>query len=142
VLTVNGLRLGVGHAVLAEGPMTGPRSAPARLDRASNRASPLRCGRACRQRGHRGGMGLHPQGRCLDPTGQQAGRHRRGLDRASTKASPLRCAIVGGPADNADTGAAWVFTRSGHEGDQRIAHGLLHWILCCAGGVWTQQGSK
>ncbi|HKM87349.1 MAG TPA: hypothetical protein VJX48_01975, partial [Xanthobacteraceae bacterium] len=31
-------------------------------------------------------------------------------------------AIVGGPDDNADIGAAWVFTRSG--------------------GVWTQQGSK
>ena len=28
--------------------------------------------------GHRGGVGLHPQRRCLDPTGQQAGRHRRG----------------------------------------------------------------
>jgi hypothetical protein len=32
-------------------------------------------------------------------------------------------AIIGGPDDNADAGAAWVFTRSG-------------------GGVWTQQGSK
>src|SRR6516164_946031 len=31
-------------------------------------------------------------------------------------------AIVGGPSDNGDTGAAWVFTRSG--------------------GVWTQQGPK
>jgi flagellar basal body rod protein FlgF len=31
-------------------------------------------------------------------------------------------AIVGGPNDNVDTGAAWVFTRSN--------------------GVWTQQGSK
>ena len=31
-------------------------------------------------------------------------------------------AIVGGPDDNSDTGAAWVYTRSG--------------------GVWTQQGSK
>jgi lipocalin len=31
-------------------------------------------------------------------------------------------AIVGGPCDDSDTGAAWVFTRSG--------------------GVWTQQGSK
>ena len=31
-------------------------------------------------------------------------------------------AIVGGPGDNSNTGAAWVFTRSG--------------------GVWTQQGSK
>jgi hypothetical protein len=31
-------------------------------------------------------------------------------------------AIVGGPYDNSDTGAAWVYTRSG--------------------GVWTQQGSK
>jgi hypothetical protein len=31
-------------------------------------------------------------------------------------------AIVGGPFDNNDTGAAWVFTRSG--------------------GVWTQQGTK
>ena len=31
-------------------------------------------------------------------------------------------AIVGGPGDNSDTGAAWVFTRSG--------------------GVWTQQGNK
>jgi hypothetical protein len=31
-------------------------------------------------------------------------------------------AIVGGPEDNSNTGAAWVFTRSG--------------------GVWTQQGSK
>jgi hypothetical protein len=32
-------------------------------------------------------------------------------------------AIIGGPDDNADAGAAWVFIRSG-------------------GGVWTQQGSK
>jgi hypothetical protein len=31
-------------------------------------------------------------------------------------------AIVGGVTDNADVGAAWVFTRSG--------------------GIWTQQGSK
>ena len=72
-------------------------------------------------------MGLHPQRRCLDPAGQQAGRHRRDWLRKSTKAYPSRCAdgntaIVGGSDDNSGIGAAWVFTRSG--------------------GVWTQQGSK
>ena len=39
---------------------------------------------------HRGGVGLHPQRRCLDPAGQQAGRHRRGWQ-PPDKAPPSRC---------------------------------------------------
>ena len=38
----------------------------------------------------RGGVGLHPQRRCLDPAGQQAGRHRRGWNR---RARRLRRAV-------------------------------------------------
>ena len=38
----------------------------------------------------RGGVGLHPQRRCLDPAGQQAGRHRCGWNRRA-KAAPSRC---------------------------------------------------
>ena len=97
------------------------------LRRAVRRRQHRHRGRAWRQLGHRGGVGLHPQRRCLDPAGQQAGRHRRGWS-TSTKASPSRCPPTATPpswagaGDNADTGAAWVYTRSG--------------------GVWTQQGSK
>ena len=36
---------------------------------------------------HRGGVGLHTQWDCLDPAGQQAGRHRRGRKRQTR---PLR----------------------------------------------------
>ena len=80
-----------------------------------------------RQLKRRGGVGLHPQRRCLDPAGQQAGRHRRGWN-APTKATPSRCPPTAtppswaGPTTTPYAGAAWVFTRSG--------------------GVWTQQGSE
>jgi hypothetical protein len=36
----------------------------------------------------RGSVGLHPQRRCLDPAGQQARRHRRGLATAVRPAAP------------------------------------------------------
>jgi antibiotic biosynthesis monooxygenase (ABM) superfamily enzyme len=45
---------------------------------------------ASRQLLHWGGVGLHPQRRCLDPTRQQAGRHRRGWKRP---ARSLSCAV-------------------------------------------------
>ena len=66
-------------------------------------------------------------GGCLDPAGQQAGRHRRGWKRLS-RLTPSRCPPTATPPSWAGLtttrtlGAAWVYTRSG--------------------GVWTQQGSK
>ena len=86
-------------------------------------------------------------------------------------------AIVGGPADNAGTGAAWVFTRSGgvwtQQGNKLVGTGAVGtarqghsvalsadgntaivggpadnantgaaWVYTRSGGVWTQQGSK
>ena len=98
-----------------------------RLRRAVRRRQHRHRGRAWRQQEQRGGVGLHPQRRCLDPAGQQAGRHRRGWT-SPDKAPPSRCPPTATPpswagvGDNSDTGAAWVYTRSG--------------------GVWTQQGSK
>ena len=75
---------------------------------------------------HRGGVGLHPQRRYLDPAGQQAGRHRRGWNAEQGSSVALSAdgntAIVGGPDDNAGTGRRGSSRRSG--------------------GVWTQQGSK
>ena len=151
------------------------------LRRAVGRRQHRHRGRALRQREHRGGVGLHPQRRRLDPAGQQTGRRRRGWT-TPDKASPSRCpptatlpswaglsttptpgrrgsytrsggvwtqqgnklvgtgavgiarqgqsvalsadgntAIVGGPCDNSDTGAAWVFTRAGASGPSRAA---------------------
>jgi hypothetical protein len=55
---------------------------------------------------------------------------------------------VGGPNDNSDTGAAWVFTRSGgvwtQQGNKLVGNGLTGaaWVFTRSGGVWTQQGSK
>ena len=110
-------------------------SAPARLEtpdrafflrRVVRRRQHRNYGRACRQRGHRGGVDLHPQRRCLDPAGQQAGRHRReGKRQTRPLGRSLRhghTASVGGPADNANAGAAWAYNHSG--------------------GFWTQQGGK
>ncbi len=86
-------------------------------------------------------------------------------------------AIMGGSADNTDTGAAWIFTRSGgvwsqqgnklvgtgavgnagqgrsvalsDDGSTAIVGGLADnadigaaWVFTRSGGVWTQQGSK
>jgi hypothetical protein len=86
-------------------------------------------------------------------------------------------AIVGGPGDNSQAGAAWVFTRSGgvwtQQGDKLVGTGAVGnaaqgqsvamstdgntaivggpydnsqtgaaWIFTRSGGVWTQQGSK
>ncbi len=104
----------------------GPRLAR-QLRRAVRRRQHRHRGRAWRQLGRRGGVGLHPQRRCLDPAGRQAGRHRRGWRRRTRH---LRRAVRrrqhrhrGRAWRQLDcVGAAWVFTRSG--------------------GVWTQQGSK
>ena len=60
------------------------------LRRAVRRRQHRHRGRAVRQLGRRGGVGLHPQRRCLDPAGQQAGRHRRGRKR---RARRLRRAV-------------------------------------------------
>ena len=86
-------------------------------------------------------------------------------------------AIVGGPEDNGNTGAAWVFTRAGsvwtQQGDKLVGTGAVvyagqgssvavskdgdtailggwadnHntgavWVFTRSGGVWTQQGNK
>jgi hypothetical protein len=86
-------------------------------------------------------------------------------------------AIVGGPTDNGDTGAAWIWTRSGgvwtQQGSKLVGSGAVGrafqgysvsvsadgntaivggpfdngdagaaWIWARSGGVWTQQGSK
>ena len=86
-------------------------------------------------------------------------------------------AIVGGPGDNSDAGAAWVFTRSGgvwtQQGSKLVGTGAVGnadqgisvalsadgntaivggpgdnsnagaaWVFTRSGGVWTQQGSK
>ena len=86
-------------------------------------------------------------------------------------------AIVGGAADNSDTGAAWVYTRSGgvwtQQGSKLVGTGAVGtaeqgvsvalsadgntaivggpgdnsntgaaWVYTRSGGVWTQQGSK
>jgi hypothetical protein len=53
------------------------------LRRAVPRRQHHRPGRARGQCGHRGGLGLYPQRRCLGPAGQQAGRHRGGRTRRS-----------------------------------------------------------
>jgi hypothetical protein len=124
-------------------------------------------------------VGLHPQRRCLDPAGQQAGRHRRG---GKLYARHLRRAVRrrqhrhrGGGGD--DVGAAWVYTRSGgvwtQQGSKLVGTGAVGaasqgfsvalsadgntaivggwtdnshagaaWVYTRSGGVWTQQGSK
>ena len=88
-------------------------SAPARLGlpnkgvrRAVRRRQHRHRGRAWRQRGRRGGVGLHPQRRGLDPAGQQAGRHRRGW--SCRQGGPSRCPPTATPpswAGLATTGA-------------------------------------
>ena len=87
-----------------------------------------------RQRRLRRGLGIHAFGFDVDEAGRKA--CRRAPAAAATRAgepengsgawsrSPRRgnTALIGGPADNAAVGAAWVFTRSGSS--------------------WTQQGEK
>ena len=71
-------------------------------------------------------LGVHAQWRGVVAAGQQAGR--RGRYRGCQQGAGVaisgdgNTAIVGGPDDNWDAGAAWVYTRSV--------------------GVWSQQGSK
>ena len=70
----------------------------------------------------------HPQQGCLDPAGQQAGRHRCGWRRAEQGFSVAlsadgNTAIVGGLADNRITGAAWVYTAAAVSGP----HTLRSW---------------
>jgi hypothetical protein len=55
-------------------------------------------------------------------TGISGGETGQGCCRSISLSSDGNTAIVGGPYDNGEKGAAWVFTRSGN--------------------VWTQQGSK
>ena len=100
---------------------------PRLLRRAVGRRQHRHRGRILRQLERRGGVGVHPQRRRLDPAGQQAGRHRRGR-RRRIQGVPSRSRPTATPPSSAglattqSAGAAWVFTRSG--------------------GVWTQQGSK
>src|SRR5262249_47324126 len=54
---------------------------PRRLGRAVGRRQHRHRGRAVRQQFCRGGVGVHPQRRGVDPTGKQAGRQRRGWRR-------------------------------------------------------------
>ena len=67
----------------------------------------------------RGRVDLDAERRGLDPAGTQAGRHgRRGAADQGNSVSLSadgNTAIVGGPRDNDDAGAAWVWTRSGKE---------------------------
>src|SRR5947199_410827 len=62
-------------------------------------------------------------------------------------------AIVGGPYDNSNTGAVWVYTRSGgvwtQQGSKLAGTGSVAppglgtaWVFTRSNGVWTQQGSK
>ena len=71
-------------------------------------------------------MGVHPKRWSMEPAGNEVGRHRRRRKRAARHSVALssdgNTAIVGGPGDNSQTGAVWIFTRSG--------------------GVWSQQGDK
>ena len=82
-----------------------------------------------RQRQRRGGVGVHALGLDLDPAGPKAHRHGESgaaqLHRFGTSvalSADGNTALIGGAHDNADVGAAWVFTRSG--------------------STWTQQGPK
>ena len=80
-----------------------------------------------RQQRRRRGVGVHALGRDLDPAGLEAHRQRRDRQQASSATSVAlsadgNTALIGGPGDNCDVGAAWVFTRSG--------------------STWTQQGTK
>ncbi len=90
-------------------------SAPAQLE-TPQQGSPSRCPPTATPpswaglatTGHRGGVGLHPQRRRLDPAGQQAGRHGRGWNRRQGFSVALSAdgntAIVGGPCDNSTSG--------------------------------------
>ena len=103
------------------------RRPPGLLRRAVCRRQHRHRGRAPGQLRCRGGVGVHPQWRDVDPAGRQAGRHRR-KPQTPNRASPSRCRPTATPPSWAgrlttrQAGAAWVFTRSG--------------------GVWTQQGNK
>ena len=59
----------------------------------------------------RGSVGLHPQQRCLDPAGCQAGRHdavgNASQGNSVTLSADGNTAIVGGPGNNSDAGAVW-----------------------------------
>ena len=114
------------------------------------------------------------QGNKLVGTGA-VGNARQGVSVALS--ADGNTAIVGGPGNNTDTGAAWVFTRSGgvwiqqgnklvgtgavgnaghgfsvalsNDGNTAIVGGLADnagtgaaWIFTRSGGVWTQQGNK
>ena len=80
-----------------------------------------------RQRRRRGGVGVHPLGRRVDPAGREARRQRRDRHAAQGYGVALSAdgntALVGGYADNASVGAAWVFAAA------RAA-------------TWTQQGGE
>ena len=82
-------------------------SAPERLEpptrlvrRAVRRRQHRHRRRVERQRQRRGGVGLHPQRRDLDPARQQAGRHRSGW-RGSTRLSLSRCPPTATPPSSA-----------------------------------------
>ena len=77
--------------------------------------------------GSRRGVGLHALEHDLDPAGREAHRKRRRagagqFGQSVALSSEGNTALMGGPDDTKDIGAAWVFTRSGT--------------------TWTQQGEK
>jgi lipocalin len=114
------------------------------------------------------------QGSKLVGTGVLGGQALQGISVALS--ADGNTAILGGPFDNNDTGAAWVFTRSNGvwtqqggklvgtgavvaeqgisvalsaDGNTAIVGGPLDnndtgaaWVYTRSGGVWTQQGSK
>ena len=61
----------------------------------------------------------------MEPAGQQASRHRRDCRITAPQGYSVaisgdgNTAIVGGPYDNTDVGAAWVYTRSGSSWTQQ-----------------------
>jgi hypothetical protein len=71
-------------------------------------------------------VGLHAQRQRLEPAGRQARRERRSYGSSQGSSVALSAdgntALIGGPIDNGELGATWVFTRSG--------------------SIWTQQGIK
>ena len=138
-------------------------------------------GRACRQRRHRSGVGLHPQRRGVEPAGREARRQRRcGSRRARLLGRAVRRRQHrdrGRVCRQRGAGAAWVFTRSGgvwsQQGAKLVGTGVVGaagqgssvalsadgntaivggfgdnantgatWVFTRSGGVWSQQGAK
>ena len=75
--------------------------------------------RSLRRRARGRGMGLHPSRSDMDPPGAKADRWRRGRRSPLRRLGTCDCAVadgatalIGGPEDNGELGAAWVFVDS------------------------------